>query len=385
MGASKREAAAVIGALVVRRDDRCPAVQRQPDSTILSKVGGSIPSGATSGGTSSQDRAGSAAGAGGIGQRQRCLDGSGRDVQHRRPAPTLLVIQTGTLTLEVPSIGPATASAADARHLERRLRGRLEGDRHRRRRRRDGRLPDPGRRVGADAGRPAGARDRARPGDLDRRGDRPGRRPRRPDRQPPERPRRPSRRSWPRRRRSSDVLAVQKQLTDTRGQIEELVAQKTSLEDRAAFGSLAVTFRLPAAAGPAATRPPGWDPGERRRRGRVRSSSGSARRRRQPGSGSRSSASRSYRARARGRDGLARVPGLPDGQSTTRCGWVASNLRAAARSGGRSDRPDRRLRRAGPLPQGIKEASRIAVVEIGALRSGSSHPRSRASRGTGHS
>ena len=57
-----------------------------------------------------------------------------------------------------------------------------------------------------------------------------------------------------------DVLAVQKQLTDTRGQIEELVAQKTSLEDRAAFGSLAVTFQLPPQPAPAATRPPGWDP-----------------------------------------------------------------------------------------------------------------------------
>ena len=57
-----------------------------------------------------------------------------------------------------------------------------------------------------------------------------------------------------------DVLAVQKQLTDTRGQIEELVAQKTSLEDRAAFGSLAVTFVLPPRPAPAATRPPGWDP-----------------------------------------------------------------------------------------------------------------------------
>ena len=57
-----------------------------------------------------------------------------------------------------------------------------------------------------------------------------------------------------------DVLAVQKQLTDTRGQIEELVAQQTSLDDQAAFGSLSVTFVLPARPAPAATRPPGWDP-----------------------------------------------------------------------------------------------------------------------------
>ena len=60
--------------------------------------------------------------------------------------------------------------------------------------------------------------------------------------------------------RIDDVLSVQKQLTDTRGQIEELTAQKGSLEDRAAFGSLAVTFVLPPAPAPAATRPPGWDP-----------------------------------------------------------------------------------------------------------------------------
>ena len=60
--------------------------------------------------------------------------------------------------------------------------------------------------------------------------------------------------------RIQDVLDVQGQLTDTRGQIEELTAQKSGLEDRAAFGSLSVTFQLPPSPAPPATRPPGWDP-----------------------------------------------------------------------------------------------------------------------------
>lgn len=56
-----------------------------------------------------------------------------------------------------------------------------------------------------------------------------------------------------------DVLEVQDQLTATRGEIERLVAQKESLEERAAFGTLTVVFELP--------EPPvvevvrrGWDP-----------------------------------------------------------------------------------------------------------------------------
>jgi Domain of unknown function (DUF4349) len=62
----------------------------------------------------------------------------------------------------------------------------------------------------------------------------------------------------------SDVLDVQKQLTEVRGQIEELSAQKAELVDQAAYGSLTVTFALPPK--PAATptprpSPPGWDPG----------------------------------------------------------------------------------------------------------------------------
>ena len=57
----------------------------------------------------------------------------------------------------------------------------------------------------------------------------------------------------------ADVLAVQEQLTTTRGEIERLVADKATLEGRAAYGSLKVTFALPA---PAAvdTAQKGWDP-----------------------------------------------------------------------------------------------------------------------------
>jgi Domain of unknown function (DUF4349) len=57
----------------------------------------------------------------------------------------------------------------------------------------------------------------------------------------------------------SDVLDVQKQLTDTRGEIERLVADKTQLEGRAAYGSLKVTFNLPTPAA-VTTAAKGWDP-----------------------------------------------------------------------------------------------------------------------------
>jgi hypothetical protein len=57
----------------------------------------------------------------------------------------------------------------------------------------------------------------------------------------------------------SDVLDVQTQLTATRGEIERLVADKTHLEGQAAFGSLKVTFQLPTP--PAVvTAQKGWDP-----------------------------------------------------------------------------------------------------------------------------
>jgi len=61
-----------------------------------------------------------------------------------------------------------------------------------------------------------------------------------------------------------EILDVQQQLTETRGQIEELSAQKASLEDRAAFGSLTVIFQLPPKPKPSATvaPTPAWDPGE---------------------------------------------------------------------------------------------------------------------------
>jgi len=62
----------------------------------------------------------------------------------------------------------------------------------------------------------------------------------------------------------SDVLDVQEQLTTTRGEIEKLVADKTHLEERASYGSLAVTYRLPVAPTPTMTPRPakGWDPGD---------------------------------------------------------------------------------------------------------------------------
>ena len=64
--------------------------------------------------------------------------------------------------------------------------------------------------------------------------------------------------------RISDVLDVQKQLTETRGEIERLVADKAHLEDRAAYGSLTVVFRLPPKPEATATPAPkqGWDPGK---------------------------------------------------------------------------------------------------------------------------
>jgi hypothetical protein len=61
-----------------------------------------------------------------------------------------------------------------------------------------------------------------------------------------------------------DILSVQKQLTETRGEIEELTAKAAGLRDRASFGSLSLTLSLPApAAGstPVPSRPPLWDPG----------------------------------------------------------------------------------------------------------------------------
>lgn len=60
-----------------------------------------------------------------------------------------------------------------------------------------------------------------------------------------------------------DVLAVQEQLTSTRGEIEQLVASKQTLVDRASYGSLTVTFSLPPRPEPTPTPVviPGWNPG----------------------------------------------------------------------------------------------------------------------------
>ena len=64
--------------------------------------------------------------------------------------------------------------------------------------------------------------------------------------------------------RISDVLDVQAQLTTTRGEIERLVADKAHLVDQASYGSLAVTYRLPVIPTPRATLVParGWDPAD---------------------------------------------------------------------------------------------------------------------------
>jgi hypothetical protein len=55
-----------------------------------------------------------------------------------------------------------------------------------------------------------------------------------------------------------DVLTVQGQLTATRSDIERLTAEKTNLEGRAAFSTLAVTFSLKQ--NPILTEQQGFDP-----------------------------------------------------------------------------------------------------------------------------
>lgn len=56
-----------------------------------------------------------------------------------------------------------------------------------------------------------------------------------------------------------DVLAVQEQLTGVRQQIEQLTAQKQTLENQAALGSLTVSFSPPPAVAVTQVRE-GWDP-----------------------------------------------------------------------------------------------------------------------------
>lgn len=60
--------------------------------------------------------------------------------------------------------------------------------------------------------------------------------------------------------RIQDVLDVQARLTDVRGQIEQLTAQKTRLDDQVGYGTLTVTFGLEVVAVTEAAR--GWNAGE---------------------------------------------------------------------------------------------------------------------------
>jgi hypothetical protein len=57
----------------------------------------------------------------------------------------------------------------------------------------------------------------------------------------------------------SDVLEVQSQLTDVRGQIEQLTAQLTDLGDRASYATLTATYSVRVVAVDAAAK--GWEPG----------------------------------------------------------------------------------------------------------------------------
>lgn len=58
----------------------------------------------------------------------------------------------------------------------------------------------------------------------------------------------------------SDLLEVQAQLTDVRGQIEQLDGQRALLVDQVAYGTLVTTFGLEVAAVKEAAK--GWDPGK---------------------------------------------------------------------------------------------------------------------------
>ncbi len=58
----------------------------------------------------------------------------------------------------------------------------------------------------------------------------------------------------------SDILDVQARLTETRGQIEALTAQRKDLNDRSAFASMTVSFNSPVVAVEVAAA--GWDPAE---------------------------------------------------------------------------------------------------------------------------
>jgi len=59
--------------------------------------------------------------------------------------------------------------------------------------------------------------------------------------------------------RVTDVLEVQAQFTAVRGQIEQLTAQLTQLDDQASYATLDVTFSMPVVAVEVAAK--GWEPG----------------------------------------------------------------------------------------------------------------------------
>jgi Domain of unknown function (DUF4349) len=58
----------------------------------------------------------------------------------------------------------------------------------------------------------------------------------------------------------SDILEVQNQLTNVRGQIEQLDAQRSHLSDQASYGTLNVTYGVQVAAVTTAAK--GWNPGQ---------------------------------------------------------------------------------------------------------------------------
>ena len=111
MGESKREVAAVIGSVLVVMAVGFLLFSGSQVSTILSKVGASI--GPTSGGTSSQDEPAAEGGAEAANGNGAPTDETATSNQAAVQPSTLLIIHKGTLTLEVASISPATASAAD--------------------------------------------------------------------------------------------------------------------------------------------------------------------------------------------------------------------------------------------------------------------------------
>ena len=178
----------------------------------------------------------------------------------------LLVIKTGSLALQVAVDRRQPRSGRSEDRRARRLRQRIAAPGRRRGRRRDRHLPDPGGPLG-----------------------------RRRDRAPRPRPRRSSSEQtqtdevtgqvldlgarivnlqateralqaiMDKAIKISDVLDVQAQLTDVRGQIEQLETEKKHLEEQAAYGTLDVTFGIETVGGRRG--PEGLRPGRRGRSG----------------------------------------------------------------------------------------------------------------------